>query len=140
MKDVKLLFGPGESGWGTELKPANSDSGAMVRIDNVPLGDDLNIDDVVETVVKAGRLHVARVISRVFPKKTAIRYPKPHKENFDRIFKAYLAAGCKTEGMMPGLAVVAHGDQDVIAVAAEVGVEVKLCDSQPRLAPLEAGK
>lgn len=139
MKDVKLLFGPGETGWGTELEPANSDTGAMVRIDNVPMSDDLNIDDVVEMGVMP-RNHVKRVVSRVFPKKTAIRYPKPYEENFDKIWKAYLAAGCKVEGFTPGLAVVAHVDQNVIAVAAVAGVEVRLCESQPRLKPIEEGK
>lgn len=132
MKDVKLLFGPGETGWGTELKPANGDVGAMVRIDNVPFSDDLNIDDVVEMGVSP-RNHVKRVISRVFSKKTAIRYPKPYEENFDKIWKAYLAAGCKAEGLTQGMALVAHGDHNVVSIAGDAGVEVKLCENQPSL-------
>ena len=134
---IKLVYEPGETGWGTVVELPKGKKPMLVRITNVPLTDLLNIDDVVEAAPgeKDARLHAGRVISRTFKYKVGLDYPEPHTENFGKIRRVLQAAGCKVEGMLPGKALVACNDQDVNAIAKGAGVDVVFPKSQPRLRP-----
>jgi hypothetical protein len=135
-KAVRLIYEPGESGWGVELVPATKDKGSLVRVNNIPFTDKLNIDDIVETEHKNGCLAVKRAISRAFKNKSAVRYPPPHQENFDKLAAVLREAGCKIEGFLPGLMAVAHEDQDVRALVKEIGIDANFGEPQPSLEPI----
>jgi hypothetical protein len=132
-KMVKVRFAKGETGWGRQLEPGR------VMIANIPLTDRLNIDDLVEvdTTPKTGPLEIARVLKRTFECKTAIEYPTPHLDNYAKLLDAWNDAGIKCEGMLPGLAIVAHHEnQDPVRVATDAGVTVTLHEAQPELEPV----
>jgi hypothetical protein len=136
---IKLVYEPGETGWGTVVELPKGKKPMLVRITNVPLTDLLNIDDVVEAAPgkKDDRLHASRVISRAFEYKIGLDYPEPHTENYGKIRRALQAAKCKVEGMLPGRALVACNDQDVDAIVKKAGVDAVFPKSQPRLKPIQ---
>jgi hypothetical protein len=132
-KMLKIVYEEGETGWADDL----GDNRA--RIANLPIADDLNIDDVVSLKRVDGRLYVDKVVSRTFAKKTALEYDEPHHETYAKIWSALKQAGMKIEGLMEGHCLVAHRlDQDPVAVCKTAGVEVRLYRSQPRLAEIGA--
>lgn len=138
---IKLVYEPGETGWGNVVELPKGKKPMLVRIANVPLTDLLNIDDVVEAAPGRGRddrLLAGRVVSRAFKFKVGVDYPEPHTENFGKIKRALQAAGCKVEGMLAGKALVACNDQDVDAITKEAGVAAVFPKSQPRLKPLKS--
>ena len=132
-ESVKVRFGPGETGWGLRLAPDR------VRINNIPYSDRLNIDDLVEVDPDdVGLLDVKRVLARSFEKKTAVDYEEPYRENYAKLWGAWHAAGMKCEGILPGLAVVAHhADQDPMKAATTANVKASLHDTQPDLEPID---
>lgn len=135
---IKLVYEPGETGWGNVVELSKGKKPMLVRIANVPLTDLLNIDDVVEAAPGKGkddRLLAGRVVSRAFKYKVGVNYPEPHTENYRKIRLALQAVGCKVEGMLPGRALVACNDQDVNAITKEAGVNAVFPKSQPRLKP-----
>src|SRR5438309_11772900 len=70
-KMVKIRYARGETGWAEEM------GNGTYRIDNVPLTDRLNIDDLVRCRRnEAGELVVRGRVKRRYPEKTAIRYEK----------------------------------------------------------------
>jgi len=134
-KFVKVQFSPGETGWGREIETGR------VVIANIPLTDALNIDDLVEvdTTPRKGAIEIVRVLKRVFECKTAVDYPTPHKENYAKIREAWHAAGMKCEGMIPGLVIIAHHEnQNPVQIAINAGVAAALHPTQPDLEPVPA--
>jgi hypothetical protein len=134
LKQVRVRFDEGETGWGREVEPGR------VLIDNIPISDRLNIDDLVEVDPKeTGFLNIIRVLERAFPGKTAIRYSEPYKETYGKLYKAWHDAGMKCEGPFEGLVIVAHqAGQDPVKVALDAGVTVTLNDPQPALEAIQA--
>jgi hypothetical protein len=120
---VRIRYAKGETGWAEEM------GDGKYRIDNIPLTDRLNIDDLVRCRFNDdGELVVSRRLKRRYPEKTAIRYERA--KQYRLLQQKVLKAGCKMEGMIgpergkPGLAIVAHGyDFDPVEVAREVGIE-----------------
>jgi hypothetical protein len=120
---VKIRYARGETGWAEDL------GDGQYRIDNIPLTDRLNIDDLVRCRVNDdGELVVSRRLQRRYPEKTAVRYERA--EQYRLLRQKVLAAGAKIEGMLgpqggrPGIALVAHGyDFDPVQAAREVGIE-----------------
>jgi hypothetical protein len=120
---VKIRYAKRETGWAEDL------GGGKYRIDNIPLTDRLNIDDLVRCRLNGdGELVVSRRLKRRYPEKTAVRFERA--EQYRLLRQKVLAAGAKIEGMIgpqggkPGLAVVAHGyNFDPVAAAREVGIE-----------------
>jgi hypothetical protein len=105
---VKIRYARGETGWAEDL------GNGQYRIDNIPLTDRLNIDDLVRCRVNDdGELVVSRRLKRRYPEKTAVRYERA--EQYRLLRQKVLAAGAKIEGMVgpqrgrPGIALVAHG-------------------------------
>ena len=65
---VKIRYAKGEKGWAEEL------GDGKYRIDNIPLTDRLNIDDLVRCRLNDdGELVVSRRLKRRYPEKTLIR-------------------------------------------------------------------
>ncbi len=99
------------------------------RIDNIPLAEDLNIDDVVLCEEGSdGWLEVVDVLDRKFPLKTAIKYEE--KEQYGALRERVKAAGFKIEGMIgpsgdkPGFCVVAHDESlDLKKIVEEIGIK-----------------
>lgn len=126
-KHIRICYTPGETGWAEDME------GGLARICNIPLCDNLNIDDVVRlTDFKDGFKEVAEVIRKGFPLKTCLHYHTP--DQFKALALRVRAANQKIEGMVapyerdgkdyPGLALVAHHDDfDPVAVAKELGIE-----------------
>jgi hypothetical protein len=122
-KMVKIRYAKGETGWAEEM-----DDGTF-RIDNIPLTNRLNIDDLVRCRWNdAGEFVVSRRLRRRYPEKTAIRYEE--EEQYRLLREKVLEAGAKIEGMIgphgakPGLALVAHDyDFNPVEAAREVGIE-----------------
>jgi hypothetical protein len=120
---VKIRYAKGETGWAEDL------GGGKYRIDNIPLTDRLNIDDLVRCRCNDdGELVVSRRLKRPYPEKTAVRYERA--DQYRLLRQKVLAAGAKIEGMVgpqggrPGIALVAHGyDFDPVAAAREVDIE-----------------
>jgi hypothetical protein len=68
---VKIRYAKGETGW------AEAMGDGTYRIDNIPLTDRLNIDDLVRCRLNdEGELIVSRRLKRRYPEKTAIRYTR----------------------------------------------------------------
>ncbi len=125
MSSVRIRFDKGETGWAEVL------GDGKYRIDNVPLANDLNIDDVV-TCEKGedGFLSVVDVLERKYPLKTAVKYEK--EEQYHQLREKVKAAGCKIEGMIgprgtedPGICIVAHDENFDLKriVLEEVGIK-----------------
>jgi hypothetical protein len=120
---VKIRFGEGETGWAEQLP------GDRYRIDNIPLEDDLNVDDVVRCRRnEQGELEVSEVLERKYPRKVAVRYERV--EQYRALRDKVREAGGQIEGMVgprdgrPGFALVAHGHNfDALEAAREVGIE-----------------
>lgn len=129
-----MRFGDKETGWALELEPG------LVEINNIPLSDALNIGDVVKVRPAKSRpelLEVVRVVSRKYAKKTALAYGKPHGATFRALAKLLRHAHMKVEGMVDGLMLVAHGeDQDPLQIAVAAGLDVTPFSSQPSLEPI----
>jgi len=133
--NVRLRFEEDETGWGVRL------SDSHIQIANIPFSDRLNIDDVVEAHEQDGRLSAGRVVARTFHGKTAISYPEPFMETYGKLFDAWRAAGMKCEGLLGGLALIAHHkDSDPVKVAQAAGVAVTLYVPQPALEPFTAAE
>ena len=127
---VKVRFDWDETGWGYRLE------GNLVRIDNLPITDKLNIGDVVETEQGAETpLIVKRVVSRKYARKTAVVV---RDEDYEHLFHAWTAVGMKCEHLMPRHVLVAHHEnQDPVGmISPESGLVVSLYKSQPKLKPL----
>ena len=126
---VKIVYEEGETGWAEML------DGDRARIENIPFGDRLNIDDVVSIERRDGRLYAEKILSRTFPKKTALDYDEPHDKTYAKICSALHAAEMKVEGVVDGICIVAHRlDQDPVSVCQQAGVPVRLHETQPDLA------
>jgi hypothetical protein len=120
---IRIRYDADETGWAEKL------DGDRARIANVPIADHLNIDDVVQLlpVDSDGFLVAGDVLERKFPCKTALQYDEPHVETWKLLSTALHAKGCKVEGAIPGLCVVAHAeDADPILFAMEAGIPVVL--------------
>lgn len=127
-KMIRIRFADDETGWAEKLE------GRRARIANVPYVNGLNIDDVVELHPgPPGDFPIAGdVLINEFPGKTALNYPPPHNENFKMVVEALHAKGCKVEGVVAGLCIVAHKeDIDPLRAARETGVEATLFEVQP---------
>jgi hypothetical protein len=130
-KNVRMRFASDESGWGQLIEEGR------VLINNIPYTDRLNIGDLVEVEEVDGLLTVKRVLKRQLEGKTAVEYPAPHRENYSKLFTAWRNAGMRCEGIIEGLALVAHHkNQDPMAIAAAAGVTATLHSSQPELEPV----
>ncbi len=135
---VRVIFDKDETGYGIEMEPAKKGTGALVLISNIPMTNKLNIGDLVEAVpsMRGNLLSVKKIVSRDYKNKTAVLYPEPHRINWEKIIGPLHAAGCKAEGFMPGLLMVAHNNMDLKKICAQVGVEITLAEEQPVLQPI----
>ena len=97
-----LRYSDGETGWAYSL------GDGLAVIANIPMAENLNIDDLVEMTTDGDLPRIKRVLQRTFNRKTILRYPAPHQENFSKLVKYLHARGCKVEGMYNGVCVVAH--------------------------------
>ena len=129
--NVKVRFDVAETGWGEKLDDN------LVRIDNIPLTDALNIGDVVETDPNTVErfLRIVRVVSRKYNRKTAVVV---RDEDYEHLFYAWTAVGMKCEHMIVGHVLVAHReDQDPVGmISPDSGLVVTLYRSQPKLKAL----
>jgi hypothetical protein len=122
-RTVKIRYADNEMGWAEHLR------GSQYRIDNVPLTNRLNIDDVVRCRLNDhGELVVSRRLKRRYPEKTVVCYERVGQYRLLR--QKVLAAEGKIEGLVgpecgtPAIALVAHDDDfDPLAAAREVGIE-----------------
>lgn len=120
---VRIWYSETESGWAEVL------DGNRARIANVPYTERLNIDDVVELLHggRGGRLRAGRVLKRAFPRKTGITYPEPHHDNFAVIVRELDGRGCRVEGVVHGVCVVAHcAEIEPVSVMRAIGMDVGL--------------
>jgi hypothetical protein len=125
MIGIKIVYEEGESGWAVDL------GDGQARISNLPIANNLNIDDVVSLKTVNGRRWVDKVLSRTFFRKTSLEYDMPYKKNYRAIWETLRTAGMKVEGLM------AHQrDQDPVAVCEAAGIEVRLYEAQPKLADI----
>ena len=117
----RLRYGEGETGWAKWLGDGKA------RIANLPISGLLNIDDVVEVVEREDRLEIARVVSSVFACRTTVAYPEPFERNYWTLRGALEALDCKVEGMVEGLAVVAHQESvNPVAVLKKLGLKLRV--------------
>ncbi len=129
-KSMKLRYAEDESGWALDLGDGRAE------IANLPLTD-LNSGDVVRLGPPTSCQccpTIADVVERKWPKKTWIKYPEPHKENYKKICVALREErGWPTEGMVGGYACVAHPKGEKIKkILADAGVEVETEDGDLR--------
>jgi hypothetical protein len=120
---VKIWYANDETGWAEHL------GGNRYRLDNIPLADDLSIDDVVvcrPTAFGMPQVH-KRVRSR-YPYKTFFGFDTA--EQYCAIDARAREAGAKTASLVPptdgkpGLALCAHGeDFDPLQAVQEAGIE-----------------
>jgi hypothetical protein len=118
---VRVYYADDESGWAEDL------GNARYRIDNVPMVEWLNIDDVVTLgpVGDLGLRPVERIVSAPLPGKIMIEYGEPFTDNWRKLAGAFNNAGCKAEGLKPGLGVVAFSqDVDIYAIVESTGVPI----------------
>ena len=131
-KSMKIRYGPGETGWAADL------GGGLAELSNLPLVD-LNGKDVVRlgppTTCECC-LTVVAVVRRQFSKKTGIRYPKPHKANYKKLWKTFREErDWPFEGWTPGGACLAHPDNaNVVEIARAAGVEIEAEECELRAA------
>lgn len=123
---IKLRFGDGETGWGERL------SNGTARIMNIPMEQRLNWGDVVKLETdERGWPKAGEIISKQYKNKSAVRYPEPYKENWQKLATALRAAGAMTEGLVGGIGAVAHGaEHDIIAIAKSVGIDVTIDEGE----------
>lgn len=123
MSSVKIQFAPDETGWAESL------GDSKYRINNIPLAEDLNIDDVVYAEQgESNCLEVIDILERKFHFKTLVRYPTV--DHYKAMRERLNEKNCKMEGMVgphegrPGMCFIAHDkDVDLESVFAEVGVD-----------------
>jgi hypothetical protein len=88
---VKIRYAEGETGWAEEL------TNGTYCIDNIPLSDRLNIDDIVRCRLNDdGELVVSRRLKGRYPEKTTIRYERV--EQYRLLRQKVLAAGPRSRG------------------------------------------
>lgn len=131
-KYVKVRYAADESGWAIEL-----DEG-KVELANLPMAA-MNIGDVV--MIESGkesRPMVLTILARKWDAKSVIRYPAPHAPNYLRLRELFqVARGWPTEGMVPGLLMLAHpSNANLAALANEAGFQIDV-EPQP-LCPVAA--
>lgn len=122
-KMVKIRFAKDETGWAEDM------GNGTYRIDNIPLTERLNIDDIVRCRLNDdGWLVVRRRLKRRYPEKTTVRYERA--EQYRLLQRKVQGAGARIEGMIGpgsgrrGFALVAHDyDFDPMEAAREVGIE-----------------
>jgi hypothetical protein len=122
-KSVRIRFSPGETGWAEHIE------GNKYRINNIPLADDLNIDDIVICNNNlTDFLEICGVLERRYHLKSPIQYER--REQYKLIFSKAEEMGCKVEGMTaprdgePGICLIAHNDTDNIQkIIDECGIE-----------------
>jgi hypothetical protein len=127
-KMIVIRYASNETGWAERLDENRA------RIANVPYVSGLNIDDVVELHPdqRDGYPIAGAVLVNVFPRKTALNYPTPYRQNFKKMAEALHAMGCRAEGVVEGLCIVAHGVAcDPLSVAKEAGINASLFEVQP---------
>jgi hypothetical protein len=105
-RTIRIRYAEDETGWAEDFGDGRA------RIANVPYAEGLNLDDIVELVhLDPGELpYAGRLLVNQFPRKMALNYPEPHRENFKTVVWVLESAGCKVEGAVAGLCVVAHKD------------------------------
>jgi hypothetical protein len=129
-ESVKIFYCNFETGWATRLE------NDRYLISNIPLVEDLNVDDVVYCELgNDGFLHVVDMIERKFPFKTTVKYEA--KEQFNELFDKVKNAGFKAEGMIgpkedqPGLCIIAHDNNlDIAKLIEEIGIKTPQLDGQ----------
>lgn len=126
-KSCRIRFDKGETGWALKLPDGT------YRINNLPLNDGLNIDDIVECSAESNELPIVkRIITHGMPCKSAVSYQTT--EQFYAFVKLVKDAGCKCVGLIgpcmqgqsgskDGIVIVAHkSDFDPFEVARTLGI------------------
>jgi len=121
-KFIRVRFADGESGWAEDL------GDDTCKIANIPVSHGYNIDDVVECCKGVEKAALGKVLKRGFECKTGIRYSEPHADNFVKLHHLIQEAGGKVEGLLPGLALVAHNKLDLQKLCDDVGIEIEIQD------------
>lgn len=124
MSSVRVRFCEGETGWAEDVGESK------YRINNIPLADDLNIDDIVYCDKGSdGFLEILDVVERKYLYKTLVRYK--NVADFAAICDKMKAAGFKVEGMIGpnngrrGLCLVAHDASVDFDCLKELDIEVE---------------
>ena len=122
-KTIKVYLSEGETGHAEIVGPDT------VRILNVPLGGSLNFGDVVEvTEVDRDLPEPVRLVSRIYPYKSVVRYDPPTQATYDILSTTFRLRGWVLEGGVDGLALLAHDGSDkpskVLSRAGTKGVKV----------------
>jgi hypothetical protein len=118
---IKVYLSHGETGWAERLK------GNCARVSNIPMDGSFNLGDVVEIVGpdQRGIHRLGRVVQRKYSHRSNVRYPKPFRENFEVLNKAFTAEGASVEGAVEGMMMVAHDVSfDAVALAKAAGIDV----------------
>jgi len=134
---VRIRYDKGETGWAKAL------GNGRFMIANIPLANDLNIDDVVTLEDgNDGFLKVTDVLERRYPYKTVIKYEETSQ--YREICDKALEAGCKAEGLVgpsagkPGICVVAHDDNiNLKQIVEEIGIKTPQYTEEEMTAEVE---
>lgn len=118
----RIRFSEGETGWAFKLPDGT------YQINNLPLSDGLNIDDIVECVEEDDNLPiVTKVIKKGLAHKSAVSYQTV--QQFHDFCKVARDRGAKTEGLVgpspgkDGVVIVAHTkDFDPFQEARNLGI------------------
>lgn len=121
---VGIRFDKRETGWGEYVSNNN-----RYRILNIPMADDLNIDDIVTAYPGSdGFLVVEEVLESKYPYKQFISYEK--EDQFKSLHEKVHESGGKMEGWVGprdgnvGICVVAFGDGfELERLVKEVGIK-----------------
>lgn len=117
-----IRFDRRETGW------AVPDPSGHWRIANIPLADDVNIDDLVELTrpCKDRPRRIRRILERPFPGKALLHYPDLRAVH--RLTAVLTEHGCRCEAFFrpaaghPGVLAVAHPETlDPVQVAEAMG-------------------
>jgi len=128
LKNTKVRYGEGETGWAKIIEGSEEEGNLIVAIANTPLEPRLRFQDIV--TVGYNR-QVGEVLWRAYAKKTAVEYPAPDKEtakkNYAAIFNACKAAKLSCEGYVAGTCGVCHHeDTDLAEVLSDIeGIKLR---------------
>lgn len=120
---VRIRFDKTEIGWAEQL------GGGKCKINNIPLVDNLNIDDIVECEEKKGIQEIVKLLTRKYPLKSTVSYR--NNDEFKIICDKVKSLSFKIEGRIGpsfdrlGVCAIAHDSSvDLTETLKNLGFEV----------------